>query len=345
MSLFAQSRDLNDPKTIRDFAALVQSRERLKLLLLLTVADIQAVGPGVWTGWKGQLLRTLYFETEPLLGGGHLTLSRSERVARAQDACASGWPGWPRHDLERFIDRHYPSYWLRTDLDVIAEHAKLIRDAEAQGRTLVTHIATDAFRGVTEITLLAPNHPRLLALVAGACTGAGANIVDAQISTTRDGMALDTIHLEREFDQAEDEERRAKRIAQTIERSAEGRGPPRRGAVRQAQAEAAGSRPSPCDPQVVIDNTLSDALTVIEINGLDRPGLLYDVTREISDLNLDIASAHIATFGEKAVDVFYVTDLTGKKITSSSREGAIRERLDQGAASPPRRATRSCLRA
>jgi [protein-PII] uridylyltransferase len=81
------------------------------------------------------------------------------------------------------------------------------------------------------------------------------------------------------------------------------------------------------EPQVVIDNTLSDALTVIEINGLDRPGLLYDVTREISDMNLDIASAHIATFGEKAVDVFYVTDLTGKKITSSSRESTIRERL------------------
>jgi [protein-PII] uridylyltransferase len=66
---------------------------------------------------------------------------------------------------------------------------------------------------------------------------------------------------------------------------------------------------------------------VIEINGLDRPGLLYDVTREISDMNLDIASAHIATFGEKAVDVFYVTDLTGKKITSSSRESIIRDRL------------------
>ena len=86
MSTFAQSRDLNDPKTIRDFADLVQSRERLKLLLVLTVADLRAVGPGVWTGWKGQLLRTLYFETEPLLGGGHTTLSRSERVSQAQEA-------------------------------------------------------------------------------------------------------------------------------------------------------------------------------------------------------------------------------------------------------------------
>jgi [protein-PII] uridylyltransferase len=326
MSLFAQSRDLNDPKTLRDFAALVQSRERLKLLLLLTVADIRAVGPGVWTGWKGQLLRTLYFETEPLLGGGHTALSRTERVARAQDALRERLAGWPKDSLERFIDRHYPSYWLRTDLDVIAEHAKLLHDAAAQAKPIVTHIATDAFRGVTEITLLAPNHPRLLAMVAGACTGAGANIVDAQISTTRDGMALDTIHLEREFDHAEDEERRAKKIAVTIERLL-------RGDARLAEVVLTKRKPKPrlsaftVEPQVVIDNTLSDALTVIEINGLDRPGLLYDVTREISDLNLDITSAHIATFGEKAVDVFYVTDLTGKKITSKSRESAIRERL------------------
>jgi [protein-PII] uridylyltransferase len=326
MSLFAQSRDLNDPKTIRDFAEIVQSRERLKLLLILTVADIRAVGPDTWTGWKGQLLRTLYFETEPLLGGGHTTLTRTERMSRAQDALRERLAGWPHQDLERFIDRHYPAYWLRTDLDVIAEHAKLVRDAEAQNRTVVTHISTDAFRGVTEVTLLAPNHPRLLAMVAGACTGAGANIVDAQISTTRDGMALDTIHLEREFDQAEDEERRARKIAVNIERLLSGEA---RAADVMENKRKPKSRLSAftVEPQVVFDNTLSDALTVIEINGLDRPGLLYDVTREISDLNLDIASAHIATFGEKAVDVFYVTDLKGKKITSSSRESLIRERL------------------
>jgi [protein-PII] uridylyltransferase len=326
MSLFAQSRDLNDPKTIRDFAEIVQSRERLKLLLVLTVADICAVGPGTWTGWKGQLLRTLYFETEPFLGGGHTELPRTERTARIQDALRERLSDWPKDYLERFIGRHYPAYWLRTDLDVIAEHAKLVRDAEVENREVVTHISTDAFRGVTELTLLAPNHPRLLAMVAGACTGAGANIVDAQISTTRDGMALDTIHLEREFNLAEDEERRARKIAVSIERML-------RGEARAVDLIQNKKKPKPrlsaftVEPQVVIDNTLSDALTVIEINGLDRPGLLYDVTREISDLNLDIASAHIATFGEKAVDVFYVTDLTGKKITSTSRDSLIRERL------------------
>jgi [protein-PII] uridylyltransferase len=247
-------------------------------------------------------------------------------VTRAQDEVREKLAGWPKAELERFIDRHYPAYWLRTDLEVIAEHARLIRDAEAHRKSLVTHIATHAFRGVTEITLLAPNHSRLLAMVAGACAGAGANIVDAQISTTRDGMALDTIQLEREFDHAEDEERRARKIAVTIERLLKGE-------VRLADVVATKKKPKArlsaftVEPQVVIDNTLSDALTVIEINGLDRPGLLYDVTREISDMNLDIVSAHIATFGEKAVDVFYVTDLTGKKITSSSRESIIRDRL------------------
>ncbi len=342
MSTFAQSRDLNDPKTIRDFADLVQSRERLKLLLVLTVADLRAVGPGVWTGWKGQLLRTLYFETEPLLGGGHTTLTRTERMTRAQDEFKQRLGDWPEDALHRFIDRHYPAYWLRTDLDVITEHARLVRAAEAKRKTLVTHISTDAFRGVTEITLLAPNHTRLLALVAGACTGAGANIVDAQISTTRDGMALDTIHLEREFDHAEDEERRAKKIAVTIERLLKGE-------ARLADVVATKKKPKSrlsaftVEPQVVIDNTLSDALTVIEINGLDRPGLLYDVTREIADLNLDIASAHIATFGEKAVDVFYVTDLTGKKITSSSRMSLIRERLTKALSARADRALFLCL--
>ena len=201
-----------------------------------------------------------------------------------------------------------------------------MRSAEQQNSVIVTHISTDAFRGVTQLTLLAPNHPWLLAMVAGACTGAGANIADAQISTTRAGMALDTIHLQREFDLAEDEERRARKIATSIERMLMGE----TDAVDVIKAKVVGaSRLSAfsVEPQVIIDNNLSDALTVIEINGLDRPGLLYEVTREISDLNLDIASAHIATFGEKAVDVFYVTDLTGKKIRSSSRESLIRERL------------------
>lgn len=334
MSNVAQSRDISDPKTVRDFADIVQSPERLKLLLLLTVADIRAVGPGVWNGWKGQLLRTLYQETEPLLSGGHTQIPRGTIVQDAQDALRAALSDWPAADVDRFIGRHYPEYWLRTEPKRQIEHARLLRKAEAEGRTLAADHATDAFTAVTELTVFAPNHPRLLSLFAGACAANGANIAGAHITTTRDGFALDTFLLAREFDQDEDELRRAKRIEDTIERLLRGETwveqllEKRRPIPTRAEAFTVA-------PEVYVNNALSDAYTVIEVAGRDRTGLLYELTNAISDLSLDIGSAHITTFGEKAVDVFYVTDLTSKKIESETRQAAIKQRLTTILEGPP----------
>ena len=99
MSSFAFSRDIGDPKTIRDFANIVQSPERLKLLLVLTIADIRAVGPSTWNGWKGQLLRGLYYEVEPVLAGGHTQLASRDRVAAAQAAFRAGRRDWPEEEV------------------------------------------------------------------------------------------------------------------------------------------------------------------------------------------------------------------------------------------------------
>ena len=112
MSETAQMRDLNDFKTMLDFSSVVQSLERLKLLLILTVADIRAVGPGVWNGWKGQLLRTLYAEAEPVLSGGHTALSRRDRVAEAQAAFFARMPDWSDEQKKAYAARHYDAYWL-----------------------------------------------------------------------------------------------------------------------------------------------------------------------------------------------------------------------------------------
>ena len=174
---------------------------------------------------------------------------------------------------------------------------------------------------------MSPDHPRLLAIVTGACAAAGGNIVDAQIFTTTDGMALDTIVALARLRRDEDELRRAERIASGIERALKGEvriadlvdgKRPRKGAFQDL--------PRACR-EVTIDNALSNRQTVIEMSGLDRPGLLYDLTTALGKLNLNIASAHIVTFGEKAVDVFYVTDLTGTKITHSGRQASIRRAL------------------
>jgi [protein-PII] uridylyltransferase len=326
MSLIAFSRDIADPKTIRDFANVVQGPERLKLLLVLTVADIRAVGPSAWNGWKGQLLRGLYFETEPVVAGGHTQLASRDRIAAAQAAVRSALAEWPAEEVERFVGRHYPDYWLRTETRTVVEHAKLVRSAERAGETLASACVTDAFTAITELSLFAPNHPRLLALFAGACAVSGANISGAHVSTTRDGFALDTFLLAREFEQDEDELRRARRIAETIARLLKGE--IRLGALMAKRRE----RRDRIDafkvaPEVIVDNAISNHFTVIEVSGLDRPGLLFELTSTLSDLNLDITSAHVTTFGEKAVDVFYVTDLTNKKITSPQRNKAIRDRL------------------
>ena len=328
MSNIAQSRDISDPKTIRDFAAVVQSPERLKMLLLLTVADIRAVGPGTWNGWKGQLLRQLYWETEPLVAGGHTMVGRRDRIHAAQEALRPELADWPAAEVDRFIARHYDDYWLKTDTRKQADHARLMRRSETEGLTLATDFTSNAFTAITELTVLAPNHARLLAMFAGSCAAAGANIVGAHISTTRDGMALDMFLLQREFGEDEDEKRRTNRIAQTIDSVLQGQ-------VRLASLMAKRKPPERrinafhVEPQVVINNALSDVFTVIEATGRDRPGLLYDLTSALSDLSLDITSAHITTFGEKAVDVFYVTDLTAKKVVSEQRQKAIVQRIEQ----------------
>ena len=227
---------------------------------------------------------------------------------------------WSTDELDAYIARHYPAYWLKVDLPHKVSHAHFLKSAQAAGKAVATGVGFDTARGVTELTVLAPDHPRLLSVIAGACAAAGANIVDAQIFTTTDGLALDTIAVSREFEHNEDEARRAVRIADSIERALRGelRLPEvmAKRAARKARLKAFA-----IEPEVMINNQWSNRYTVVEVTGLDRPGLLYELTATISKLSLNIASAHVATFGERVVDVFYVTDLIGAQITSPIAPG------------------------
>ena len=158
---------------------------------------------------------------------------------------------------------------------------------------------------------------------------AGANIVDAQIYTTTDGTALDTIAISREFERDEDEERRADahrrrdRAGAARRIAAAGHGGQAR---RRPRAASRPSRSSPRSPSTISGRT---ATPWSRSPGSTGPGLLYELTATLSKLNLNIASAHVATFGERVVDVFYVTDLMGAKITSPTRQAAIKRALIQ----------------
>jgi [protein-PII] uridylyltransferase len=327
MSSVAQSRDLSDRRTIETFAATVQSMERLKMLLALTVCDISAVGPGVLDAWKSQLLRVLYWETEVVLTGGHSAVDRKGRVAQAKSELRSALPNWSDEEFEAYARRHYPAYWLKSDLQRKIRHARLLRKLADARAPLVTDVTLDSASGAVELTVIAQDHQRLLSTIAGACAASGANIADAHIFTTSDGLALDTIFVTRAFPMDEDEMRRAHRIASFIEKAL-------RGEIQISEAVSAKRAQTRSNleafqipSEVVIDNSLSNISTVIEVSGLDREGLLFDITDALSKLNLNIGSAHIVTFGERAVDAFYVTDLTGGKVVSPARQSAIRRQL------------------
>jgi [protein-PII] uridylyltransferase len=325
MSDVAQKRDVSDPKTIRDFVAVVQSPERLRLLLCLTVADIRAVGPGVWNGWKGQLLRQLYYEAEAQMVGGFSATARPTLVAEAKAAVAKRLADWPEDVRARQMSRHYDPYWLTLTDDQHEHLARQMREAEAADLKLSLVAHADSFRSVTDISIFTTDHPGLFSQLAGAVAMSGANIVDAKIFTTSDGMALDIFSVQDSEGRPLADERRIERLRETIKRVLSGEIVPR--TVIDARHVRRREEAFRVEPRVLIDNSASDTYTVIEVNGRDRPGLLHDLTRALFVAGLSIHSAQIATYGERAVDVFYVKDGFGLKVMQAQRVQTIRERI------------------
>ncbi len=319
MSGTAFHRDLQDPKTIEDFAALVQSPERLRLLLVLTVCDIRAVGPNVWNGWKAALLRQLYYAAEQVLSGGTLAGGRIERIKAIQAEVAKRLTGWSEAEKEEHFARGYTPYWLSFDPDTLARQAELVRRAERDRKPLAIEHRVDPQRSVTEITIYTLDTHGLFARLAGAMAVSGANIVDAKIFTLANGMALDTFWIQGLGGKPFDGPQRLARLAARVELALSNRLDIQRELDSQSGSWPKRDRVFTVEPRVLVDNNASDTFTVIEVNGRDQPGFLHVVTRALTRLNLQIASAHITTYGERAVDVFYVKDLFGLKVVNQDK--------------------------
>lgn len=327
MSDVAQRRDLADPKTVRDFVEAVQSPEMLRLLLVLTVADIRAVGPGVWNGWKGQLLRELYYEAEAAMSGGDAVPARSARIAQAKETLATRLADLPEAVRERALTRHYDNYWLVFDADTHERHARMMAAADAKGELLALKADSNTFRAVSEIVIYTPDHPGLFSRLAGAIAASGGSIVDAKAFTTADGFALDIFSVQDTEGQPFGDAGRLERLRQTIARTLAGE------VILRAVFAKRQPKKRPTAflirPRAHFDNEASSTSTLIEVEGADRPGLLYDVARAIFESGLSISSAIVATYGERAVDVFYVRDGFGHKIVHPDRQASVRERLEK----------------
>jgi [protein-PII] uridylyltransferase len=348
MSDYAQKRDVADPSTVAAFAAIVENPERLRLLLVLTVADIRAVGPGVWNGWKGQLLRELYGATETIFRGGR-TSDAAGAARRRQEAIAYEARSAlvkADHDARPWASAMEDAYFVAFPPDDQRAHLALSRSARAAGGA-AAEARVLADRHAAEIIVSAKDRRALFADLALAISTLGGNVVGARIFTSTTKEALDVFYVQ---DAARgpfggDSPRVMERLVQALASAARGEAP-----EHEARRTPEFGRPSPftISPSVAIDNEASQHATVIEASGRDRPGLLEALARALSDGDLSIQSAHVDSYGERAVDAFYVVTENGGKLHDEGRAAALRTRLIgvlDAAEAPPARVGLSKARA
>ena len=327
MSAVAFKRDLADWKTITDFVASVQSVERLRLLAMLTIVDIRAVGPGVWNSWKRQLINELYDAAEERLRLGHVQHGRTQRVAAKQAAVAERL-GARGALAAKYAKQFNDAYWIAEPDDIITMN---ITQLDAAGSApLDVHCEYYAARGATLVTVIAADHPGLFYRIAGGIHLAGGNIIDARIHTTRGGMAVDNFLVQDPLGRPFSEDAQLARIKTMIADALMGRV---KLVTQLAARPSARPRANAFDvrPAAEFDNQASNRFTVVEVNARDRPALLSRLARALFEAKLMVHSAHIATYGERAVDTFYVTDLLGEKVDSGSRLRAVEKRLLEAA--------------
>ena len=329
MSATAFKRDLADFKTILDFAQVVQSPERLRLLLVLTVVDIRAVGPGVWNSWKRQLLTELYDAAEEVLRLGHKQRGREVRIASKKEE-AQALLQMDDRDFGKLAKRLPESYWIAEPVEVIA--ANLLHIQKAGSAPLHIAAVPDDDRGATLVMVLAADHPGLFYRIAGGIHLAGGNIIDARIHTTRDGLALDNFLVQDPIGRPFAEAEQIVRLTRAIEDALANRQKllPKLEARALPRTRAEAFRVA---PNVFVDNKASNRFTVIEVNAQDRPALLNQLAYALFQSKVTVHSAHVATYGERAVDTFYVTDLIGDKIDGGARVKSLEKRLLEAAGS------------
>ncbi|MBY5989695.1 [protein-PII] uridylyltransferase [Roseovarius atlanticus] len=325
MSDMAQKRDIADPRTVRDFAKAVQTRERLDLLCVLTVCDIRGVGPNTWNNWKASLIRALYRQTRRAMEGGLEALNREQRGTDAKRNLREALTDWDARDLKTELERHYPPYWQGLHVTAHQDFALLLRDiSENEVRIQLT---PDEDRDATRVCFALADHPGIFSRMCGALALVGANVVDARTYTTKDGYATAAFWIQ-DAEGSPYEADRLPRLTQMIHKTLRGE-VVARDAMQSRDKIKKRERAFRVPTHITFDNEGSEIYTIIEVDTRDRPGLLYDLTRTLSNGNVYINSAVIATYGEQVVDTFYVKDMFGLKFHSPAKQRALERKLRQ----------------
>ena len=323
MSDFSQTRDVMDAKTVEDFSLKVQTPERLKFLFILTIADISAVGPGVWNAHKGQLLEQLYKETYAKLSGEVLDEDRS---LRAQNKIKSVFSEADFNKEKRFKDwikSQSDQYWLGLEDDIIFRQAEMFVKNFNNKPSIIIHNKKDA--EATEVSIMSKDSKGLFSKLTGALSSMEINIVNAKIFTNSSNIAIDVIWIQDKENRPIFDNSRIERIKEKILNFINT--DIKNGVSSTSRLNNKRINAFTVPIVVKIMNNISSNYTVIEVSGKDRPSILHELARTINRLDLNLFRAQVATFGERVVDVFYVLDSKNKKIEHHNSKKLIEREL------------------
>lgn len=337
MSHLAFRRDIADPEILLQFSREVGSPELLRMLYVLTAADLIAVGPGIWTDWKAELLTELYDRTMLILSGEEIRFREAEHIKQIKEqVCASllsAESGATNPEFQEWIDGQMntfsPHYLSGIPPVRIAADLKLMRRLEPGGVLVEGRFDPETDTVRYHLIAHADVSQGCFHKTTGVLTAKRLEILTAQICTTREGVVVDHFRvLDKDYTGAPPPSR-IDDVARTIKSVLTGEFAVEQLFRKHTRFEAADALHPISDlpTRVVIDNDSSDRSTVIDVFAHDRPGLLYLLTRTIYDLGLSVLLAKIGTHLDQVVDVFYVTDAQGRKIEDGQRLQQIRTEL------------------
>jgi [protein-PII] uridylyltransferase len=325
MNHLAQRRDITDPKIVADFAETVRNVENLKLLCILTYADTRAVGPDIWTIWKGALLWELYMRTyQHFTQEDEVVVTGEALIEQVKGEVMSGLSGRiPDAAVDEFFKAMPYKYVVSTPAETIVHHVQLVEGLK--GGKLATKHTHHLDLGYSELMVCTPSKAGNFSKIAGTLAANQLNILGAQIYTRNDGLALDTLQIESLAKKPILDERLWQRLNEELfSVLAEGREVTYRpGRTIFARKE----RAVPVTTVIEVNNRISDMYTVIDVTTQDRLGLLYLITTTLFELGINIHLAKVSTEATRAIDVFYVTDLMGEKIVDERAIEDVRSRL------------------
>ena len=315
MSKTAFRYELGDARVIKSFVDKVKSVERLKLLLVLTVADIKGVGPEIWNDWKGSLITELYSKSFDMLQKDNVNeLIKTPKKSFENFLVENGLTN---SDAKQYCSYYYDNYWEIFNLSRIINHYEIFRNMYKDSKKFKVHLFDESKLKATELLVIAPDHHGLFSLISGLVSASGYDVVNAKIITRSDGYALDTFFIQNKNRQPIIEEHSKKKLLKVISQGLEGNFNVEKALNKRWEEIPARFRAIKAPTRVIIDNNMSDEYSILEIKCKNAPGVLYRITKVITSLGLQINTANVSTYGDRVVDIFYIKDAFGLKIDNN----------------------------